>query len=255
MDAVRVAIRMAAKTDATVLILGETGVGKELVARALHREGPRRQKPFVVIDCAALDASAVESELFGHEMGAFSGAVRKRIGRIESADQGTLFLDEVEALSIPVQGKLLRLLEEREITAVGAAESRPVSLRVIASVKPDLAARVAAGEFRADLYYRLDVGRLSVPPLRDRMKDVPALFVHFLAEASQTFRRPIPQLGPAIQGRLFAGDWPGNVRELRNFGDVRKTTALLQTPRKTFYEKARRHGIDIDSFRRRDDRG
>lgn len=292
MIALRARIRQLAAADVDVLVEGETGVGKELVARALHREGPRRQRPFVVVDCAALDPASAELDLFGHEMGAFPGAVRRRIGKIEASDKGALFLDEIEALSSPLQGKLLRVLEEREVTPLGADEARPLSLRVIASAKADLAARVAAGDFRADLYYRLDVGRIRVPPLRERMADAQLLFAHFVQEACSRLRRPMPQMTAEVRHRLLGGDWPGNVRELRHLairvvlgveaesldrinpeadglaaridayekhllrealtlcrGDVRSTTALLKLPRKTFYEKLRRHGIDIDAFR------
>jgi len=292
-QALRARIRHLAAADIDVLIEGETGVGKELAARALHREGPRRQRPFVVVDCAALDPASAELDLFGNEMGAFAGAVRRRTGKIEASDRGTLFLDEIEALAPSVQAKLLRVLEEREVTPLGGEEARPMSLRVIASAKADLAARAAAGQFRADLYYRLDVGRIRVPPLRERIADAPRLFAHFVQEACTRLNRPKPTMSMAVQHRLLDNEWPGNVRELRHLairvvldveddqasgipveitglparmdayekhllrealtlcrGDVRNTTALLQLPRKTFYEKLRRHGIDIDAFRR-----
>lgn len=289
-QALRARIRKLADADVDVLIEGETGVGKALVARALHRQGSRRQRPFVVVDCAGLDQATAESDLFGHEMGAFPGAIRKRVGRIESADRGILFLDEIEALSLPLQGKLLRLLDEREVTPLGASEARPLSLKVIASAKADLAARIAAGLFRADLYYRLDVGRIRVPPLRERASDAALLFTHFLRDAGVRLDQQLTPLTADIQHQLFSGGWPGNVRELRNFairvalgfedgtpvaddapslparldsyeehllrealtlcgGDVRSTIAMLKLPRKTFYEKLKRHGIDIDAYR------
>ncbi|MDE2486319.1 MAG: sigma-54-dependent Fis family transcriptional regulator [Alphaproteobacteria bacterium] len=294
MERLRSTIRQVAGSDVDVLIEGETGVGKEVVARALHAASPRRRQPFVALNCAALPEAMIESELFGHELGAFSGAMRKRVGRIESADRGTLFLDEVESMPLPVQGKLLRVIEEREITPLGANEVRNVNLRVLASSKGDLGEAVGRGEFRADLFYRLNALRIRVPALRDRREDAPVLFGHFLAEAARRFRRETPAISDAVRRRLLEHDWPGNVRELNHFalqvalgferpdgpepargagegslpervdtfeaqliqdaltevrGDVRAALEVLKIPRKTFYDKLRRHGIDIDAFR------
>jgi len=291
MERLRSTIRHLADADVDVLLEGETGVGKELVARLLHRASKRRPRPFVTVDCAALPESMFESELFGHEPGAFAGAIKRRVGRIESAERGTLFIDEIESLSPAMQGKLLRVLEEREITPLGGNEVRGVDVRVIAAAKGDLGALAAAGGFRRDLYYRLNVVQVRIPPLRERRGDIPLLFGHFLAEAAARFRIEQPPLTDAVRHRLLEHDWPGNVRELHHFaervalsvadvapdaageagtlhqrvenfeaqlirdalaanqGDARATIQALSIPRKTFYDKLQRHGIDISAYR------
>jgi two-component system C4-dicarboxylate transport response regulator DctD len=219
MERLRASVRHLADADVDVLIEGETGSGKGLVAAALHRASRRRARPFVAVDCAALPEAMAETELFGHEAGAFSGALRRRAGRIEAADRGTLFFDELESLPITLQGKLLRVIEEREITPVGSNEPRAVDIRIIAAAKGDLAELVDSGGFRRDLFYRLNVVSLRIPPLRERRADAPLLFGHFLAEASSRMRREPPRLTDAVRRRLLEHDWPGNVRELRHFAE------------------------------------
>jgi len=217
MEQLRSTIRHVAAAEVDVLVEGETGSGKEVVARLLHRLSPRRGRPFAPISCSALPDSVIESELFGHEVGAFPGAVRKRVGRIEAADRGTLFFDEIESLTLETQGKLLRVLEERAVTPLGSNDVRSLDFRVIAASKLDLAEAVQRGDFRADLFYRLGVVRIHVPPLRERRADIPVIFGHFLAAAAAHLRRDPPPLTDDIRRRLLEHDWPGNVRELENF--------------------------------------
>lgn len=205
-----------AATDADVLIFGETGTGKELVARSLHDFGPRAKSRFVPINCGALPETVIESELFGHEAGAFTGAAKARIGKIEYANGGTLFLDEIESMPIELQIKLLRVLQDRRIVRLGANEERPVDVRIIAATKEDLKAAAARGTFREDLYYRLNVLTLAIPPLRDRRDDIPLLFQVFLEQAAARFKTDAPAITPGHIASLIAHDWPGNVRELQN---------------------------------------
>jgi two-component system C4-dicarboxylate transport response regulator DctD len=236
----------------------------------------------------------LDSELFGHELGAFNGAVRQRVGRIQQADRGTLFLDEIETLAPEAQGKFLRVLEEREVTPLGSNRPQTLDLRVVAAAKSDLADAVAAGTFREDLFHRLDVVRIRIPPLRERREDVPLLFAHFLARACERLDGPQPVVDDKVRWRLHNHDWPGNVRELGHYaqrvalgladqtatsgpeelpplperiatyeahlieealagcgGDVRATLEVLRIPRKTFYDKVERHGLDLDKYRRR----
>ncbi|SJZ70271.1 sigma-54-dependent transcriptional regulator [Consotaella salsifontis] len=219
MERLRAEITALAGTDANVLIHGETGSGKEVVARALHDFSERAEKPFVAINCGALPADIIESELFGHEAGAFTGAARQRIGKIEHAAGGTVFLDEIESMPLDLQVKLLRTIEERRIERLGSNRSIGVDVRFVAATKEDLAAASASGRFRADLYYRLDVANLHIPPLRERRDDIPLLFFHLAREARARYRREIPEMTPEMEARLLAHDWPGNVRELRNVAD------------------------------------
>ncbi|SEJ61004.1 two-component system, NtrC family, C4-dicarboxylate transport response regulator DctD [Pseudomonas linyingensis] len=205
-----------ATTSVNVLIRGETGSGKERVARCLHDFSRRAGKAFVALNCAAIPEQLFESELFGHESGAFTGAQGKRIGRIEHADGGSLFLDEVESLPLAQQAKLLRVLQEKSLERLGSNRSIAVDLRVISAVKPDLAAEVRAGRFREDLFYRLNVAELHIPPLRARREDIPLLFEHFAQEAAARHGREARPLAPVELARLLAHDWPGNVRELAN---------------------------------------
>jgi two-component system C4-dicarboxylate transport response regulator DctD len=217
MERLRSTLRQLANADVDVLLEGETGVGKELAARALHLWGRRRDREFVTMDCAALPSSMLESELFGHELGAFNGAVRQRVGRIEQADRGTLFLDEIETLPLDAQGKFLRLLEEREIVPLGSNRPRTLDIRVVAAAKTNLGAAVTSGLFREDLFHRLDVVRIRIPPLRERREDIPLLFAHFLARAAERLGRAPQAVDDAVHWRLLNHDWPGNVRELNHY--------------------------------------
>jgi DNA-binding NtrC family response regulator len=209
-------IRQAAPTQATVLIQGESGTGKELVAQAVHRLSTRSKGPFVAVHCAALAPALLESELFGHEKGAFTGATGRRRGRFEMADGGTLFLDEVSEIEASVQVKLLRVLEERSFERVGGDETLEVDIRLIAATNQDLKARVAEGKFREDLFFRLDVVNVTLPPLRERVEDIPLLCDSFLREFSRANAKPIDGLTSDAMNLLTAYAWPGNVRELRN---------------------------------------
>jgi two-component system, NtrC family, C4-dicarboxylate transport response regulator DctD len=289
MEHLRQTLRQIADTDVDVLVAGETGSGKEVVATLLHRWSRRARGNFVALNCGALPESVIESELFGHEPGAFTGAQKKRIGRIEHASGGTLFLDEIESMPRATQVKMLRVLEMREVSPLGTNEVRPVDLRVVAAAKLDLGNPAERGEFREDLYYRLNVVTISIPPLRERRADIPLLFAHFAARAAERFRREIPQMTAEVSRHLDTHTFPGNVRELAHFaervvlgvtppplpqampsqpglslpnrmeeheaaliretlrqtkGDVRETIEALGIPRKTFYDKLQRHGIN-----------
>ncbi|HZR09846.1 MAG TPA: sigma-54 dependent transcriptional regulator [Myxococcales bacterium] len=209
-------VRQAAPTKATVLILGESGTGKEIIAHALHEESPRRDKPFVKVSCAALSETLLESELFGHERGSFTGAIGRREGRFELADNGTLFLDEIGEISPATQIKLLRVLQTKEFERVGGTQTLKVDVRLVAATNRDLAAEVKAGKFREDLYYRLNVVAVTLPPLRRRKGDLPALASHFIEKYSKLYGKDVRGLGPGTLNALLAHDWPGNVRELEN---------------------------------------
>jgi two-component system response regulator HydG len=209
-------IRKVAPTDATVLVLGESGTGKELVARAIHAQGPRREGPFVPVSCAALPEALLESELFGHERGAFTGAIRRKLGRFELAHEGTLFLDEVGEIPPAVQAKLLRVLQERRFERVGGEEPVEVDVRVVSATHRDLAAMVASGRFREDLYYRLAVVPLSLPSLRERPGDVEELARWFLEKHAARLGRRMREFTPEALALLRGHAWPGNVRELEN---------------------------------------
>ncbi len=209
-------VRRAAPTDATVLVTGESGTGKELVARAVHAESRRARGPFVALNCSALPGELVESELFGHLKGAFTGADRDREGLFEAADGGTIFLDEVGDLAANAQAKLLRVLEERQVTRVGATRPTSVDVRVVAATHQPLERLAAEGRFREDLLFRLQVIQVHLPPLRERREDVAALAVHFVRDFADRYGRPVGALSDAARRALLAHDWPGNVRELRN---------------------------------------
>ena len=281
-----------APTGVDILINGETGSGKEVVARAIHDASGRRG-PFVAINCGALPETVFESELFGHEAGAFTGAGKRRIGRIEHANGGTLFLDEIESMPLNLQVKLLRVLQERSIERLGSNTAIPVDCRLVAASKANLKEASDAGHFRADLYYRLNVVSLDLPPLRQRREDIPLLMANFLQEAARRYQRPPISWTASDLARWTAHNWPGNVRELKNIADrlalglpdglnpvvlptltgnlasqvdatekliienalrqaagsVAQAAELLQTPKKTLYDKLTRHAILPEAFR------
>jgi transcriptional regulator with GAF, ATPase, and Fis domain len=209
-------IELVAPTDATVLITGESGTGKELVARAIHERSPRHDRPIITVNCGAVPDTLFESEFFGHVRGAFTGALRDKAGRFELADGGTLFLDEIGEVPLPMQAKLLRVVQEQEIERVGDTRSRKINVRIIAATNRDLKAEVEAGRFRQDLFYRLSVFPIENPPLRERREDIPRLAEHFVRTAAKRMNRRPPKFTNAAARQLTAHDWPGNVRELQN---------------------------------------
>ncbi len=299
MEQLRTTIAQVADTGADVLVLGETGTGKELVARALHENSRRRTENFVAINCGAVSESIMESELFGHEAGAFTDAKTKRIGKFEHANGGTLLLDEIESMPTRVQINLLRVLQERSLERLGSNELIPLDLRVVAASKVDLLSAAEKGEFREDLYYRLNVVCLEVPPLRDRRDDIALLFHHFLLVAGHRYQQEVPIPGGAQMQTLLSYSWPGNVRELRNLaeryvllgpqfdyslekllsgqdkdqpqslprqvecferslieqalaganGSIKEVMTTLAIPRKTLYDKMRKHGLDKSDYK------
>ena len=208
--------RLAAQSEAAVLIQGESGTGKELLARAIHRASPRHAKPFVAINCGAIPAELLESELFGHVKGAFTGAGRDHPGLFLSAEGGTVFLDEIGDMPPPLQVKLLRVLQEGEVRPVGATETRTVDVRILSATHRNLEEAIVSGEFREDLYYRLNVVNLALPPLRERREDIPLLAQHFLAALTEKYQRRIHGFAPDALDMLVAADWPGNIRQLHN---------------------------------------
>jgi transcriptional regulator with GAF, ATPase, and Fis domain len=209
-------VTQVAPTDATVLILGETGTGKELLARAIHNQSGRSGRPIIKVDCASLPASLIESELFGHEKGAFTGALRKQVGRFELAEGSTIFLDEIGELSLELQAKLLRVLQDGEFERIGSPRTLKANVRVIAATNRNLKEDVRYGRFREDLYYRLNVYSITVPPLRERREDIPALVKIFAAEFSRKLGKKIDTLSPDMLQALEQYSWPGNIRELKN---------------------------------------
>ena len=215
----RAQLRAIAATEADVLIQGATGTGKEVAARALHRASVRSDKPFVHINCAALPADLIESELFGHEAGAFPGALRPRYGKFEHARGGTVFLDEIESMSQPVQAKLLHAIQNRSVTRLGSNDPIALDVRFIAASKRNLEEAAAEGTFRPDLLYRLNVVTIRMPDLEERREDIPRLFTHLVGEAAARYKRPIPDIPGAVLASVAARVWPGNVRELRNAAD------------------------------------
>ncbi|MEF7614571.1 sigma-54 dependent transcriptional regulator [Aquincola sp. MAHUQ-54] len=219
MERLRQRVLALAATSADVVIYGETGTGKELVARCLHDHGPRRRAHFVALNCGGLPEHLAETELFGHEAGAFTGAQRTRVGKFEHADGGTLFLDEIESMPMAVQVKLLRALQERSIERIGSNKPIAVDCRVVAASKEDLKALAEQQKFRADLYYRIGVAFIELPPLRERREDIPLLFEHFSLAAQQRFQQSAPPPSHAQTAALMAHTWPGNVRELRNVAE------------------------------------
>src|SRR5437667_6335612 len=227
MEDLRRQARLVADSDASVLIYGDSGTGKELLARAIHRASPRREKPFVGVNCGAIPAELLESELFGHARGAFTGAIAAHKGLFQAADGGTLFLDEIGDMPLPLQVKLLRVLQESEVRPVGATASVPVDVRVISATHRDLDAQKAAGEFREDLYYRLNVVSLKLPPLAERREYIPLLATHFLRKLAERYHKPVPSLAPDAMALLIGAPWPGNVRQLLNL--LEQAVALATT--------------------------
>jgi formate hydrogenlyase transcriptional activator len=207
---------MVAASDSTVLLLGETGTGKELIARAIHDHSHRRRQSFVKVNCAAIPSGLLESELFGHERGAFTGAIAQRVGRIELADQGSLFLDEIGDIPLELQPKLLRVLQEREYERLGSTRTRTSDVRVVAATHRNLQAMIQDGEFRADLYYRLNVFPISIPPLRERPEDIPLLVRHFVSQFAKRMNKAVDSVSPETMEALARYPWPGNIRELQN---------------------------------------
>lgn len=293
-------VQSVADTPADILVMAETGSGKDLMARYIHEHSHRRDKNFVAINCGAVPESLIESELFGHEKGAFTDAKQRRIGKFEHANGGTLFLDEIESMPLALQVKLLRVLEERAIERLGSNELIPLDIRVIAASKADLKQQAENGEFREDLYYRLNVVRIDIPPLRERLDDIPLLFQHFSILASAQYGREVLPLSAERMHSLISHDWPGNVRELRNLaeryvllgesctfdfenrpiidaaesgkmtlpaqverfekmllqaelerhgGSIKDTQVSLGLPRKTLYDKLKKHGLDKNDYK------
>jgi len=219
-------VETVASSDSTVLLLGETGTGKELIARAIHNRSRRKERTFVKLNCAAIPTGLLESELFGHEKGAFTGAIAQKIGRMELADQGSLFLDEVGDIPIDIQPKLLRALQEREFERLGSTQTRKVNIRLIAATNRDLEKMVADREFRSDLFYRLKVFPIRIPPLRDRREDIPMLVSYFVQKFAKQMQKRIDSVPVAVMKALTASDWPGNIRELENF--IERAVILTQ---------------------------
>ncbi|RVU29732.1 sigma-54-dependent transcriptional regulator [Neptunomonas marina] len=293
-------VQAVADTPADILILAETGSGKDLMARYIHEHSNRRDKNFVAINCGAVPENLIESELFGHEKGAFTDAKARRIGKFEHANGGTLFLDEIESMPLALQVKLLRVIEERSVERLGSNESIPLDLRIIAASKADLKQQAEQGLFREDLYYRLNVVKIDIPPLRERRDDIPLLFQHFAIVASTLYGREVVPLSAERMHSLVTHDWPGNVRELRNLaeryvllgenctfdfddqpildaterghmtlpqqmerfermliqtelarhgGSIKDTQESLGLPRKTLYDKMKKHEINKDDFK------
>jgi formate hydrogenlyase transcriptional activator len=226
-------VETVATTDSTVLIYGETGTGKELIAHAIHNLSPRRERTLVKVNCAAIPTGLLESEFFGHERGAFTGAIDRRIGRFELAHQGTIFLDEVEDIPLELQSKLLRVLQEQEFERLGSSRTQRVDVRIIAATNTDLTELVAERKFRSDLYYRLNVFPINVPPLRDRPEDIP-LLVHFFANRfAQQMKKKIESVPKETMAALVSYNWPGNIRELQNLverGVILSRGSTLEIP-------------------------
>ena len=219
--------RLVAESDASVLIYGESGTGKELLARAIHRASPRRDNSFVAVNCGAIPEPLLESELFGHTRGAFTGAIHSHKGLFQAADGGTIFLDEIGDMPLALQVKLLRVLQEGEVRPVGATQSIPVDVRVISATHRDLDEQKATGQFREDLYYRLNVVSLRLPALAERREDIPLLATHFLRKLAERYRKPVPSLAPDAMALLIPAPWPGNVRQLLNL--LEQALALATT--------------------------
>jgi formate hydrogenlyase transcriptional activator len=221
-------VQVVAPTDCTVLIQGETGTGKEVIAQAIHEASPRRQHRFIAVNCAALPAALLESELFGHERGAFTGAVAQRLGRFQSADRGTLFLDEIGELPIELQPKLLRAIQEREVERLGSSHATRVDVRIVAATNQNLEQMVSERRFRMDLYYRLKVFPLTLPPLRERIGDIPLLVDHFVRSYARRQGKSIEFVSDEVMAAIETYSWPGNIRELQNF--IERSVILTKGP-------------------------
>jgi formate hydrogenlyase transcriptional activator len=233
LEAMLAELERVAPTDSTVLVLGETGTGKELIARAIHNLSARYGRPFVKLNCAAIPFDLLESELFGHERGAFTGAVAQKIGRFEMADTGTLFLDEIGDLPLALQPKLLRVLQEQEFERLGSGRTHHINVRLVAATHRDLAEMVAQNEFRSDLYYRLNVFPVLVPPLRERREDIRQLVLHFVEVFARRMGKHIEQIPQTTMNAFIAYPWPGNVRELQNLIEravIRSDNGVLPNP-------------------------
>jgi formate hydrogenlyase transcriptional activator len=233
LESVLAEVERVAPTDSTVLVLGETGTGKELIARAIHNISPRCGRPFVKLNCAAIPFDLLESELFGHERGAFTGAVAQRVGRFEMADSGTLFLDEIGDLPLSLQPKLLRVLQEQEFERLGSGQTRHINVRLVTATHRDLSQMVARNEFRSDLYYRLNVFPILIPPLRERSGDIHQLVLHFVEVFSRRMGKKIHDIPQATMDAFTSYDWPGNVRELQNLVEravIRSDEGVLPNP-------------------------
>jgi formate hydrogenlyase transcriptional activator len=233
LESVLAEVERVASTDSTVLVLGETGTGKELIARAIHNTSPRCGRPFVKLNCAAIPFDLLESELFGHEKGAFTGAVAQRVGRFEMADTGTLFLDEIGDLPLALQPKLLRVLQEQEFERLGSGRTHRINVRLVVATHRDLAQMVARNEFRSDLYYRLNVFPVFIPPLRERRDDIPQLVLHFVEVFSRRMGKRIEHIPQTTMNAFSTYCWPGNVRELQNLVEramIRSDNGVLPNP-------------------------
>jgi formate hydrogenlyase transcriptional activator len=245
-------VERVAPTDSTVLVLGETGTGKELIARAIHNLSARYGRPFVKLNCAAIPFDLLESELFGHEKGAFTGAVAQKIGRFEMADTGTLFLDEIGDLPLALQPKLLRVLQEQEFERLGSGRTHHINVRLVAATHRDLTQMVARNEFRSDLYYRLNVFPVQVPPLRERRADIRELVLHFVEVFSRRMHKHIEQIPQTTMNAFTAYDWPGNVRELQNLVEravIRSDNGLLPNPLPTPQENTKPSPVSPGTLR------
>ena len=241
LESVLLEVERVAPTDSTVLVLGETGTGKELIARAIHRISPRCQRPFVKLNCAAIPYDLLESELFGHEKGAFTGAVAQKNGRFEMADTGTIFLDEIGDIPLALQPKLLRVLQEKELERLGSSRTHQINVRVIAATHCDLTEMVRRSKFRSDLYYRLNVFPVLVPPLRERRGDIRLLVSRFVEVFAQRTGKRIDQIPQSTMNALIAYPWPGNVRELQNLIEravIRSDSGVLANPLPASHEAA-----------------
>jgi transcriptional regulator with GAF, ATPase, and Fis domain len=240
-------VETVAPSDSTVLLLGETGTGKELVARAIHEHSRRKQRIFVKVNCAAIPTGLLESELFGHEKGAFTGAISQKIGRLELADGGTLFLDEVGDIPPDIQPKLLRALQEQEFERLGSARTLKVNVRLIAATNRDLEKMVASREFRSDLYYRLNVFPIRIPPLRERKEDIPLLVGYFVQKFANRTQKNIERIPKAVMNALTAWQWPGNVRELENFVE---RSIILTRGKALEAPLSELHKFNVDEYKR-----
>lgn len=244
LESVIAEVERVAPTDSTVLILGETGTGKELIARAVHNISARCGRPFVKLNCAAIPFDLLESELFGHEQGAFTGAVAQRVGRFEMADTGTLFLDEIGDLPLALQPKLLRVLQEQEFERLGSGRTHRINVRLVAATHRDLTKMVSRGEFRSDLYYRLNVFPVQMPPLRERRDDIRELVLHFLEVFSRRMGKRIEQIPESTLDAFSAYDWPGNIRELQNLVE----RAVIRSDNGVFPNPLSTHETDVPSI-------